>query len=296
MRIRPLLNPEYVMRRANLITAVLAVFGVLSFASALLQAQTIRSYGDEGSGDSGGGGQQQRSYYPGQPVPQSNQGQSSQQQPPGNNQQQSENGENGEDQLRESYSIRIYRPGDYDGQSGASAKQERGTDGSSPVEKPENELYQGVIPGLRDTVAHLRTAAATSQSGPNPVTWIGFRAEDERTRVFIQTARAPKFSRHPGDDGRTLTIEIGNSELLERNFARRIDASRYDRVVERVRATETSDGMVAVRIDLKESASPEISTSDRYLYVDFPQEQPETASQSESARTDGSDADAASSE
>lgn len=296
MRIRPLLNPEYVMRRANLLTAVLAVFGLLSFAPAVLQAQNIRSYGDQGSGDSGGGGQQQRSYYPGQPVPQPNQGQSSQQQPPANNQQQTEDSEEGEDQLRESYSIRIYQPGDYNGPSGASASQRRRSDGPSPVEKPENELYQGVIPGLRDTVAHLRTAAATSQSGPNPVTWIGFRAEDERTRVFIQTARAPKFSRHPGEDGRTLTIEIGNSELSERNFARRIDASGYDRVVERVRATETSDGVVAVRIDLKESASPEISTSDRYLYIDFPHGETDTTSQSESDGTEGSDADAASSE
>ena len=228
-------------------------------------AQEIRRYGEQEGGDSSGasgGGTQQRQYYPGQPVPQSqNQGDQAQ----GNQQSQSPEGDGeGEGQEQaESYEIRMFDPG------GGKMK----TDDSSkmrPSSKPE-ALYQGIIPGTRDIVEHLKDAVRDNEQkqGPNLLTWIGFQADDNRSRVFIQTARQPSYQVERRKDGRRVVVLLQDTEITTENFRREIDASYFDRNVRYLEAKSVDDTTVEVRIDLRHGESPEVSTDNGYLYLDF---------------------------
>lgn len=238
-------------------------------AGVSVEAQEIRRYGDQGGGssDSGGGGgggsnEQSRPYYPGQPMPQSNQGGDQtttrtrqRQQPKGEKQK--------EEGPRESYSIRIHDPDDFP------EEQRETTD--APLNKPPEKMYQGVIPGERDSVEHLEEErqSAESPSTPNRVTWIGFQPKDDKTRVFVQTARDPDYSTSRSEQGTTLEVRLRNTQISTRNFRRRIDASEFGRVVERIEAVEEEEAAV-IHIRLRSSASPSIEASKTYLYIDFP--------------------------
>jgi hypothetical protein len=227
-------------------------------------AQEIRRYGEQedNSGGGSGGSTQQRQYYPGQPVPQSqNQGGQAQ----GNQQSQSSQGEGeGEGQEQaESYEIRMFDPGGGNQKKGDSSQKR-------PTGKPE-ALYQGIIPGTRDIVEHLKDAVRENnqKQGPNLLTWIGFQADDSRSRVFIQTARQPSYQVERRKDGRRVVVSLQDTEITTENFRREIDASYFDRNVRYVEARSVDDTTVEVRIDLRAGESPEVSTDKGYLYLDF---------------------------
>jgi len=245
-------------------TAGLAVV----LAAASVEAQEVRRYGDEGGsssdssgGGGGGGSEQSRPYYPGQPMPESNQG-GDQTTTRTRRQKQSEGKEETEDAPRESYSIRIHEPDDV-------PKAERKTT-EAPLNKPPEKMYQGVVPGERDTVKHLEEErrSAESPSKPNKITWIGFQPTDDKTRVFVQTAREPDYTRERSDR-RTIEIRLRNTEISTQNFRRHIDTSEFGRVVERIEAVDEEDEAV-VRIDLRSSTAPSFEISKTYLYIDFP--------------------------
>jgi len=256
--------------------------GVFSLA-ANVDAQEIRRYGDESEDSSGGGGggdQQQRGpYYPGQPMPQSQQ-QSGQQNAPTRRvrpQSESKQNQGEEEEEFESYSIRIHEPGEL-----PSRREQPNETEAEALNKPSEKVYQGVVPGERDSVEHLRRGQQASQSDtdPNEITWIGFQPEQDRTRIFVQTAREPVYSTRREEDGAVFVVRFEDTDIAARNFRRQIDASRFDRVVERIEATPGEDGGVAVRVSLRSPESPTVEVSGTYVYIDFPHE---------SADDDGSD-------
>jgi hypothetical protein len=249
--------------------AALSMFAAGSFLYASLawtpeaSAQEIRRYGEqEGDSSGGSGGSQQRPYYPGQPMPQTqNQGGQAQ----GNQQSQSAEGEgDGEGQQEaESYEIRMFNPG------GGTQKKTKASE-KRRSSKPE-ALYQGIIPGTRDIVEHLKDAIRENdqKQGPNLLTWIGFQADDNRSRVFIQTARQPSYQVERRKDGRRVVVILQDTEITTENFRREIDASYFDRNVRYLEAKSVDDTTVEVRIDLRNGESPKISTDEGYLYLDF---------------------------
>ena len=237
---------------------VYASFATMPGAS----AQEIRRYGEDEESSGGGGSSQQRPYYPGQPMPQQ---QTQGQQAPSGNQSQSGQESEGEgegERGEESYEIRVFDPDARKSDRESSDKRRSG--------EPDS-LYQGIIPGSRDIVEHLKDSIRenSDKKGPNLLTWIGFQAEDKRSRVFIQTARQPSYQVDQRKDGRRVVVTLENTEITTENFRRQIDASYFNRNVQFVGATSVDDTTVEVRIDIKESESPKISTDNGYLYLDF---------------------------
>lgn len=137
------------------------------------------------------------------------------------------------------------------------------------------ELYQGIIPGVRDALPHL-TRSAHQVGSATPLTWVGFQAEETRTRVFFQSPRPLNYQVRKAQDGRDLIVVFENTRITERNFSRFIDASFFDRAVRRIEASEKRGGIVEVRLTMNEDVSPKVSVEGEYLYLDFAH-QPQSA-------------------
>ena len=160
-----------------------------------------------------------------------------------------------------------------------------GTPGAAPVpggvlpqellEREENELYQGVIPGQRDDVDHLRALKEEAGDDPTVITWVGFRPEDDRTRVFFQSPQPVQYQVDEVRDGNQLSVTFERATIPERNFTRFIDASHFDRAVERIEVEELGGGDVEVTLQLNEDLVPATTIDGQYLYLDFPHEEPE---------------------
>jgi hypothetical protein len=244
------------------------VTGLVVVAFAIpASAQNIRTYGDDSSqsgGSGGGGGSQSQSggqmVYPGQPMPEQSSSNS------GTSQKKSSKSKE-EEGSSASYEIKIHDP---------TAKQggEESTDsGSEAVEqKPKSDGYRGIVPGERDEVDHLKEQreSGSSTSNPNKLTWLGFQPKDDKTRVFIQTARSPDYNVSESDGGRRMVVTLENTELSDRNFQRSIDTSFFDRNITSIDARPGSGNTVDVTIELESSESPSVETSEDYLYIDFP--------------------------
>lgn len=256
------------------VASALSVGILVALACSPVHAQEVRRYGDQGGGSSGGGGggggnQQGRMTYPGAPMPESNQGTN---QTTRRRQQQGQAGE-GEGEEGEgataSYAIRIHEPGDM-----PMGRQKPKKQMDEPLNKPPEKMYQGVIPGKRDSVSHLERErqSGSSETNPNALTWIGFQPKEDKTRVFLQTARNPQYSTSREEEGTVFALRLENTKASTRNFRRHVDATNFDRVVKQIRATHEDGGSTVVRIELRESVSPTVETSDNYLYIDFPHE------------------------
>lgn len=134
------------------------------------------------------------------------------------------------------------------------------------LDKKDDELYKGMIPGKRDDVAHI-TAKAAKTSAPNKLTWVGFIPEKRRTRIFFQFADAPVYDQSIASDKIVLTFS--NTKAIEKNFMRVIDARFYKRVVKRIETKRRRGKKIVVTLFLREAAEPQFDASGNYLYVDF---------------------------
>lgn len=241
--------------------AAVAFLAVLTFVSAAF-AQDIRRYGDdEGGGESGGGGNiegETRMFYPGQPVPQNDSGQQNQQQA-AQQEKAGESGEGGESgDMEASYEVRIYK-------TAAQEEDER----EAMRKKAPKELYNGIIPGTRDVVEHLDEEIKRREAeGGSLLTWLGFQAEEDKTRIFLQTSKKPRYNVDRQDDGKTIILTLESTDFSARNFQREIDASYFTRNPSMITAT-SGDGDIEIRIELRESESPKVTAEGKYLYLDF---------------------------
>ncbi len=169
-----------------------------------------------------------------------------------------EAGDGGEAAAHGSYRVRIHQP------RGAQPSVDRFLD------QEHTQLYRGIIPMERDDLPHLGVARRSAERrSRNEVTWIGFQAEDERTRVFLQTAQTPRYRTEFGEN--TVVIVLENTGISIRNFERFIDTQYFGRNVQRIE-TERDGRDVRVTLTLLNAERPSIQASGDYLYMDFPEE------------------------
>jgi len=78
------------------------------------------------------------------------------------------------------------------------------------LDKADDELYKGVIPGKRDEKDHISRSLNKKKKAArrvdNTLTWIGFRAEERRTRIFIQGTSTPSYDVVRDDTGSQITL------------------------------------------------------------------------------------------
>lgn len=135
-----------------------------------------------------------------------------------------------------------------------------------------DKLYRGVIPGMRDTVAHLSKAHAKgqNQANRNELTWLGFEPTDDYTRVFFQTARKADYNILRKQNPAQIEVTLTNTEIAARNFGRFIDTRFFGRNVKRVEATQLDPSTLKIIIELETFAQPTVRESGNYIYLDFP--------------------------
>ena len=228
------------MKSCRKLTVLLAVLAVVVMNTSDAEAQRIRTFGDAGDGATSG-----TAVSTSTPASSASPAAAA------------SNGEGAEVPVG-SYRIGIY------GQSDRTSRENR----ARLAAMDPTELYRGVIPGKRDEVDHISAAAGGERY--NPLTWVGFQAESERTRVFFQAPRALQY--RIGEDRETgdLLVTFSNARITERNFSRFIDASFFNRSVQRIEAREVRRGTVEVRITRRDGATPNVTVDGQYLYLDFP--------------------------
>lgn len=242
--------------------AAVATLGVAFGAS----AQDIRNYGNDSSGGSGGGGGGGggggQVVYPGAPQPQQSQGG---QQSSGQQKKQQKQGEEDGEGPTANYAIKIHEPGEFEKPEAKEASDE-------DLDLSDEKMYGGIIPGVRDVVDHLQDAqeSGQSRSGSNKLTWVGFNAEKERTRVFVQTARSADYDVERNRDDKTIVVRLDNTEISAKNFDRDIDASYFDRGIRGIDAERATGGDVTVEVRLDEYQDPDVEAEGNYIYLDFP--------------------------
>ena len=253
-------------KRTRFSVALLTALATVLWAGNL-SAQEVHRYGDDsgesGGGGGGGGGQESRMVYPGQPMPQSNQGGSQQAA------QKRGNKKGGEEGSAASYEIRMHDP-----KEKSKSEESSGNSGGQKSASPSSNVYKGVVPGKRDEVDHLKEAqkSGSSPSSTNTLTWLGFQPNDDKTRIFIQTARSADYSVSRVDGGEKIVVTLSNTEVAAENFRRFVDTSYFDRAVQRIEAKTTGRETVEVHITLNQAKSPSVEADKSYLYVDFPHE------------------------
>jgi hypothetical protein len=228
-----------------------------AFVATEASAQTIRSYNQQAESQYGGTtatstgeGTVRQSFVPGQPVPPPPQANSTS---PNNAKDDSGKKGDGEKEEDTTNYITVF--------AGGSGSQK-------PVEElnlSETEMYRGVIPGKRDSVSHL----SQDDSGDNRITWIGFQAKEDSSRVFFQTVRPADYEILSGDTSNILVVRFSDTKIPVRNFKRFIDTSAFEWNVRRIDAKQAGRNAVEVTIELASDEEPIISRNGGYLYLDF---------------------------
>ncbi|MFP4597880.1 MAG: AMIN domain-containing protein [Persicimonas sp.] len=229
-------------------------------------AQTIRNYGDSDSGGGSSSGSSSDSdsaqpWYPGMAQPEQSSGDDQQAQPEGEGEGDEEGEGEGEeeDAIGPSHRISVF-----------SGKKSDPNAPRTTLDLAIDQLYRGVIPGTRDEVAHLARARESSSSGSNQLTWLGFRPDDEKTRVFFQTARDADYRIERDKQAHKVVIELDDTKIAARNFARFIDTSYFKRNVKRVEAKKAGSNKVEITIELDAFEQPTVRRDGTYVYLDFP--------------------------
>ena len=132
------------------------------------------------------------------------------------------------------------------------------------------DLYQGVIPKTRDEVSGVGAAQG------RVLGWVGFLAEDERTRVFLKVSEDVTYEKSSSDDGAQITLTLPGAKLGDRNAARRIDASFFGRAVETIEV-KRKNKQLEVILTVKKGASAAITRDQGYLFIDFARAAEDTA-------------------
>ncbi len=166
-----------------------------------------------------------------------------------------------------------YRVNIHEGSPGAGTPGATGAGLADPsrfLEKDDSELYQGIIPGDRDDIPHIQALREAADGDPTVITWVGFKPEEDRTRVFFQSPDPVRYEVDDSFDDGKLVVTFEQALIPERNFTRFIDTSHFGRVVERIEVEELDGNDVKVTLELNQELLPDTEVDGEYLYLDFP--------------------------
>lgn len=124
-----------------------------------------------------------------------------------------------------------------------------------------------MIPGTRDTVKHIRRDASKIKR-KNGLTWIGFLAKENTTRIFVQMTDTPDYTTSRNRSGSEITLTFNNTKLVDRNFMRHIDTRFHKRDVKYIR-TKKRGKNITITITVKAGSEPQFDTQGNYLNIDF---------------------------
>lgn len=137
------------------------------------------------------------------------------------------------------------------------------------LRRPHHELYQGVIPGLRDDLPGF---TAPPEPDRNAVTWIGVTPGEYQTRVFVQTERPVQHRVRPGEEPGTTVVVLEDARITKSNFSRFIDTSHFGGALQRIEARQADSDTVEMLVQTDAGVEPAISGEGRYLHVDVPRD------------------------
>lgn len=125
-----------------------------------------------------------------------------------------------------------------------------------------DELYGGLIPGLRDMGERLPSERERA------LTWFGMQLDRaERTRLAIQISENVRYELRPSGSNR-LVVQLQNAQLAIHQLHRDVDASHFGRSVHAVRARSVGPH-VELTIDLNRAGAPTVSREGGFLFLDF---------------------------
>lgn len=136
---------------------------------------------------------------------------------------------------------------------------------------PQQQLYTGIIPRVRDGLPHLnrynRSANRNARS-KNRLTWIGYQRMSDKSRIFIQTGRNADYEVLKGQGPNELLVVLKNTRPSLSNFFRDIDCRWMYRSVGHIRSFRRGRDTV-VAIKLLTTVEFSLSSDGAYVYVDF---------------------------
>lgn len=135
---------------------------------------------------------------------------------------------------------------------------------------PQQQLYTGIIPRVRDGLPHLRwyTRQANKARKSNRLTWIGYQRMSDKSRVFIQTGRSVEYEILKGQKGNELLVVLKNTRPSVYNFYRDMDCRWMHRSVGHIRSYRRGRDTV-VAIQMLSNVEFSLSADGQYVYVDF---------------------------
>lgn len=135
---------------------------------------------------------------------------------------------------------------------------------------PAQQLYRGVIPGLRDSLPHIRgaQAAGLKSEKSHRLTWIGYQRLPDRSRVFLQTYGVPAFRVERGKNDGEVLVVLQDTRVATYNFKRLMDTRYFPRSISGVRSYRRGHDTY-VSIQLRDKVEFAISVQGNYLFVDF---------------------------
>lgn len=154
----------------------------------------------------------------------------------------------------------VYTVGDYD-------DPDKGFYG---IRKPDQQLYTGIIPRVRDSLPHLSRYERSAERvrKPNRLTWIGYQRFADKSRVFIQTGRTPDYEVVRGQNDSELIVILRGTRPSLYNFYRDVDCRWMYRSIGHIRSYRRGRD-VYISIKLLSNVEFAVANDGEYVYVDF---------------------------
>ena len=139
----------------------------------------------------------------------------------------------------------------------------------SLLEGPRPE-YLGVRPGINQYAPGKRIKA---EPGTQVITWVGFQANGDRGRVFIQMNTPPIYEVATSRSDQVI-LDFPSARLHTKNDMNELDTGFFPTVVRSVRSRQVGKQLVRVVIQLREPARYRLKKDDQilFLYFDPPRE------------------------
>lgn len=135
---------------------------------------------------------------------------------------------------------------------------------------PQNQLYRGIIPGVRDTLPHISRQQKIGEKSKKSsrLTWIGFQRMEDKSRVFLQTHGVPAFQVERGKKEGEVIVILQNTRPATYNFKRNMDTRWFPRAITGIRSYQKGKD-THVSIQLRSQVEFSIVPQGNYLYMDF---------------------------
>jgi hypothetical protein len=148
---------------------------------------------------------------------------------------------------------------------------------TDPKERPPApEIYQGIIPGSRNSHARTdrdRVKAERKHTTQNSVYWVGFNpaTAEKGSEVFVQTlllGAVYDVATADKDGQAVVELTIKNATVKRRNDLRALDTRFWPGLVSSVQAQRRGRDVVVV-ITLEAPAGYEVRQSEDFIFIDF---------------------------